>query len=204
MYNISIAGINVDIHKGPLSILHSGGADSAILLYILMMNVKETITVITCANKLKGRINPKIATNVISKCIDLTNNSNIIHSTFFVEEQTFNSLFGNVNKYFQSKQIIYTGATAFPPDTALSTFKNTTEIYSKRDPNKVRELYNGRFYAPFFNHNKKHIYNLYADLNLLDELYPITRSCEDLELREGHCGKCWWCEERHWAFGHLQ
>ena len=54
---------------------------------------------------------------------------------------------------------------------------------------------------------------MYKEANLLDELYPITRSCEYDPTSNyfkniknpgiGHCGKCWWCEERKWAFGTL-
>ena len=46
---------------------------------------------------------------------------------------------------------------------------------------------------------------------IVDELFPLTRSCESEEKGqqmldggpEEHCGKCWWCLERQWAFGRL-
>jgi 7-cyano-7-deazaguanine synthase in queuosine biosynthesis len=44
---------------------------------------------------------------------------------------------------------------------------------------------------------------IYKILNLETELFPITRSCENDDHIESHCGKCWWCQERIWAFGRL-
>ena len=47
--------------------------------------------------------------------------------------------------------------------------------------------------------------NLYKEYNLIDSLFVYTRSCEweaqnvkDPKL--GHCGICWWCQERAWGF----
>ena len=40
---------------------------------------------------------------------------------------------------------------------------------------------------------------------LLDSLFPLTYSCEgSIEATKHHtqhCKKCWWCQERYWAFG---
>ena len=43
------------------------------------------------------------------------------------------------------------------------------------------------------------------EYNLIDSLFVYTRSCEweaqnvkDPKL--GHCGICWWCQERAWGF----
>lgn len=56
---------------------------------------------------------------------------------------------------------------------------------------------------PFFNMNKKDIAKMYEDEGLMDTLWPVTRSCESETMSEGHCGECWWCQERLWAFGKL-
>ena len=60
-----------------------------------------------------------------------------------------------------------------------------------------------RAYIPLFNHNKKDIVRLYKTLNVEEQLYPVSRSCEDDTHPNFHCGKCWWCNERMWAFGYL-
>ena len=46
---------------------------------------------------------------------------------------------------------------------------------------------------------------IYQELDLMETLFPVTRSCEVTDKIEyyGHCGKCWWCEERHWGFGNV-
>jgi 7-cyano-7-deazaguanine synthase in queuosine biosynthesis len=89
------------------------------------------------------------------------------------------------------------------------------DIEEKRGLDVVKELvkcsigkYQGKLIEeievrPFFNMNKKNISAKYAELGLLDTLFPITKSCEDRSILKGHCGKCWWCLERKWAFGKL-
>ena len=62
--------------------------------------------------------------------------------------------------------------------------------------------------------DKRMIAHLYKHFNVLEELLPHTRSCEWHEgfenngvivpnPKDGHCGECWWCRERKWAFGKL-
>ena len=49
---------------------------------------------------------------------------------------------------------------------------------------------------------KKEIAKLYKILDI-ENLYSMTRSCESLTVLDAHCGECWWCKERMWAFGKL-
>lgn len=209
MYTIRINNLDFDIHNGPIGIAHSGGADSAIMLYILMKYAAGPIHVYTCANKFKHRINPKIALDVIGKLIDITGRQDVYHHTFFTERQTFNTLFDPLKQFIDSGQvnIMYTAVTALPPDEDLTDstkFSSDNGLYEKRNANVARPVYNGdkkQFYSPWFNQDKKFVAQVYEECMLTDVLYPITRSCEDTELKEGHCGKCWWCQERLWAFG---
>lgn len=71
--------------------------------------------------------------------------------------------------------------------------------------------------TPFVHEDKKQgSYNMYEQLGLLDSLFPITYSCEErdtnfkdvLSVVDGyqehsHCGQCWFCLERAYAFGRL-
>ena len=201
MNTIKLNTIDVDIHTGNIGISVSGGADSAILLYMLMKYSSGTIHVYTCSSKEKNRVSPHIALDVIGKCIDLTGKQDVHHHTYFVEKQTYQSwINGLINK---PVDVMYTGVTALPPDHVLATFSSQNDLYSKRDPNQVRPVRQGKFYMPFFNLNKQQVCEVYKDLDMLEELYPLTRSCEDLKLTSGHCGSCWWCEERKWGFGKL-
>ena len=65
---------------------------------------------------------------------------------------------------------------------------------------------------PICHINKRDLALLYGQEGILDTVYPLTRSCEHVYWEEdgtpnhpteGHCGECWWCEERMWGFGRL-
>ena len=62
----------------------------------------------------------------------------------------------------------------------------------------------GSIYTPFINMDKKDLALIYKEHNLLSTLFPITRSCVTETMNfDAHCGECWWCKERIWAFGKL-
>ena len=107
----------------------------------------------------------------------------------------------------------YYGVTLNPPVDAFPNQRGA-------DPERVL-LPNGELhpvvdsetnFQPFVNIDKKGIYELYESLGMLDELFPLTHSCEmihgkylmQLNLSK-HCGQndCWWCQERLWGFGKL-
>jgi tRNA(Ile)-lysidine synthase TilS/MesJ len=54
MKTIKVNNLNFDIHNGPIGVALSGGADSAIMLYILMKFAPGPINVYTCANHYKN------------------------------------------------------------------------------------------------------------------------------------------------------
>lgn len=74
---------------------------------------------------------------------------------------------------------------------------------------------------PFVHKDKRHgTAAMYKEMNILDELLPLTYSCENEKSEEktkldivevhgtprqeySHCGKCWFCLERAYAFGRL-
>lgn len=71
----------------------------------------------------------------------------------------------------------------------------------------VTGLYDITMYLPFAKHDKRVIFELYSHYNLLDTLYPYTWSCEnDMQAQSDnpvHCGTCYFCLERIFAFGKL-
>lgn len=203
MKTITVSNIEIDIHEGKVGICASGGVDSSLLLYILMSHLSVPLHIFTCTNKKKNFSNLKAITNVIKKCIDLTDNKNIFHHIHYVEEQNENNMY--LFSHFSLVKILYTGITQNPPIEVTDTWNQPTTENVERNPNIKRDLYhrNDTFYTPFHRINKKVIYEMYKELNLLDSLYPLTRSCENEDLLEGHCGECWWCEERLWGFGQL-
>lgn len=69
---------------------------------------------------------------------------------------------------------------------------------------KFPEIWDGWMYTPFVNMDKKDIARIYQQYGLIDTLFPLTRSCVAATTDfSKHCGKCWWCKEREWAFGKL-
>ncbi|SVD53794.1 uncharacterized protein METZ01_LOCUS406648, partial [marine metagenome] len=111
----------------------------------------------------------------------------------------------------------FSGITANPP-RSVSTFY---EDYRKGDPDwpadspfiierdpDIHHIQNdnehgpGARYSwqkPFCNLDKRVIYEYYVRYNLVDSLFPLTRSCENEQEKlidpnnEKHCEKCWWC-----------
>jgi len=208
MKTITISNVNIDIHDGPVGVGVSGGADSAIMLYIVMTYCEGPIHVYTCVSKQKNRVAPHVAINVIGKCIDLLGRTDVTHHSTFVDKQEWHNMFGEAVNDANTGKInyMYSGLTASPPNAVLEGFNEKLNMPVSRDPSIVREVYrppNGKFYAPFYNVDKQKICEVYKELGVLEDLFPVTRSCESFVLTEGHCGKCWWCEERQWGFGRL-
>ena len=197
----------VDIPDGPIGISCSGGVDSSLLLYILMANCTDTIHIFTLSNDRKGRANAVIVPKVIERCIQLTGNLNVIQHSYYAADQIENTLFDVPREYLKNKTIscIFFAITANPPTDVVFTAQGSEQ--SNRDPSTIKKEieYDGFLYQPFVNKDKKTIADIYRQLNLMETLFPVTRSCEQIGKLEyyDHCGKCWWCQERVWGFGKL-
>jgi 7-cyano-7-deazaguanine synthase in queuosine biosynthesis len=207
---ITINGVSIPLFSGNVGLSLSGGADSSLLLYILLANKKETLEVFTLASDLKGRTSAKIAANVIDKCIELTGNNKINHHVVYVDMQNDDKLFRLPREMIVENKIniMYTAVTANPPKDIADNFLTPIENseHTKRDPAIYRPIINSNWCFPFFNIDKIKIAEMYESLGLIDTLFPLTRSCE-LEYPPsnflGHCDKCWWCKERFWGFKRL-
>jgi len=207
---IEINGVSILLVEGKIGLNMSGGADSSLLLYILLSNKKETLEVFTLASDLKGRTSAKIAVNIIDKCIELTGNNNVNHHISYVDMQNNEKLFKLPTEMLENKKItkIYTGITSNPPkniaDNFLTSIDNSEQ--DERDPSIVKPIMTEVCCFPFFNIDKIKIAEMYESLGLMDTLFPLTRSCE-LEYPPsnflGHCDNCWWCKERFWGFKRL-
>jgi 7-cyano-7-deazaguanine synthase in queuosine biosynthesis len=184
----------------------SGGADSAILAYYLMKNLDSPVHFFIYASKEKQNrtINHSLA--VISKCQELTEKKDVhVHIRYAPSQERLPFLNYLVNSNIVD--IVYTGTTSIPPSNVIKTFseKLAEDITGRRDPVKIKPLWShgNKLYHPFFNIDKKGIAELYTQFGLLDTLFPLTFSCESLAHTDTHCGQCWWCQERVWAFGKL-
>ena len=169
---------------------------------------KDKIYIFTTGNKARQFKNITVANNVINRCVELTGNMNIEHRATYCDEQTWHNVFDKIEYYLKNKiiNVIYTGLTADPPQPVLDTFLSKPTQTKYRDPAVARDVlkWNGTSYTPWTNIDKKKIAQIYKEYNLIDNLFVHTRSCEWQNKGEdpglGHCGICWWCQERNWGF----
>lgn len=188
-----------------IGIKMSGGADSSLLAYLLVKHIID--------NNLDIKVHPIIIIERLSPFQELFAKP-IIE---FIEKETgfsFENLFifecaVDENKTKKMRQIeadllnleldlIVAGTTQHPksgfnepggPDE--SRIGNFPEIWDK-------------IYIPFINKDKRELAELYNQYNLIETLFPMTRSCVAVtDNFDKHCGECWWCKERIWAFGKL-
>lgn len=209
----------------------SGGADSALLCYLLAKQIMRDqlplqIQPITVDYKRPFKF---IAGNVQQQIEKLLSANGIFkeHLVYNPPEgiawsvQELADQFHKLNeKHVRENtfQLLYSGITTNPPIDIQENFNwgVLADVEAKRGHGVPKQKYRHvvtetadriyEFYElkPFFDLTKKDIAELYCNLEILDQLFPVTRSCEDLTTVEGHCGNCWWCEERQWAFGKLE
>ena len=198
------------MYPGSIGICVSGGADSALMLYFALKYSTSITHIFSLANQNKWLRNTHAAINVIGKCAELTGNYNFVHHIAYDTVQTKENLFLLPMQYIVDNTIstIYTGVTKNPPFDVIDTFTLENTEHNERDPTVLRSVKKGDWYMPWTNIDKQDLCDIYQQHNLLDTLFPITRSCEWINQEwpdpgDDHCGKCWWCEERQWGFGRL-
>jgi 7-cyano-7-deazaguanine synthase in queuosine biosynthesis len=207
-------GVYFDYYEHtPVGVSVSGGADSALLLHYLLRYNDGPIHVFTLHSDYKLGTNAHHAMQVVAHLSRETGRRDIHHHVSYVAEQTKTNLWDEVNAYLKSGtiQAVYSGVTANPPPRVTATFGMQDSTDPARSPTVARATRDGRLLTPWTNFNKQTIAQLYAQENLMDSLFPLTRSCEwapvmgeDIPDPHGaHCGQCWWCQERYWGFGKL-
>ena len=96
------------------------------------------------------------------------------------------------------------------PDDDRDPKDNPKPVFDTEDfPEFCNEELNLNRVHPLINLNKEGVADIYKQFGLMDNLFPITRSCEHADpiLTNNfttHCEKdCWWCWERLWGFGRI-
>ena len=116
---LNLNGIDFGIYRdGPVGISVSCGADSAIILYMLMKEVKHDLHIFNLiGEKRKDILEPAFDT-VVNTCVKLTGKTNyFIHKHNYPKppaELIFQIYKDSLDK--GETDIIYTGLTKFPPD----------------------------------------------------------------------------------------
>lgn len=207
---VDLGLVPLELHTGNVGISISGGADSSLLLYLLMKHTdpETKIHAISCADPRMLNVNPRHAFNVLERCMELTGNRNVLFYTYFVKIKNSKTWVTGIDHYIDNKivDVVYTGATSNPPTdmTDVPWLVNPpSETAVCRNPKDIRPLYsrNDKIYTPFTNIHKRQIAQLYREHNLMESLFPLTHSCEHPKfLHPTQCGECWWCLEREWGF----
>lgn len=104
------------------------------------------------------------------------------------------------------------GMTRNPPTIEMKKYNFYEKAERRRDQERplINEYRaNGKdlhfyIYQAYINVDKKFVAGVYKDNNLMETLFPLTRSCigtakqTDNFTRE--CRQCFWCHEKKWAF----
>ena len=209
--------------NAPVGIMTSGGADSSLLVALLMKYHKHPIHVISVAHQTTGNTEPRHAFQVLAHCVEKFDRRDVTFYSHFVPDKKPWNVIPH-DYVMQNMEYLYWGFTKLPPEGAIVDHDDTAVAATNTHDDgiiKPLEWENVRststmfgermlslpgdykIFTPFININKKTIAELYKQEDL-EEIYPITRSCESLNLKHGHCGKCWWCKEREWAFGYIE
>ena len=184
------------------------------------LNLSIATQVVEKCIQLTGNINIE---HHINYCETQTLNSLLVMPKQFIEEKRIKIVYNGVTANPPKKVLDTFKRESLELDhrdpnverDVLSSYQ--LSLVFDRDPNVERDVLSvdDIWYSPWTNIDKKIIASMFKEENLIETLFSITRSCayeptlhwfrdhaKDPGL--GHCGICWWCEEREWAFGRLQ
>ena len=189
-------------HYDRIGVWLSGGADSALGLYITQLYNENTKIVpihgLDIARWIEGQtfLSNTAADNVLNKVRKLLpEKSHLVSDVYHFEyNKQANETKGQYHQPIEDMlkerdeiQIALGFVTANPP------FKLHPQQEARRDGRdpKLRR--------PFQTINKKWVAQKYEEYGLLDNLFPLTVSC--VGNKDVPCEKCFWCKEKYWAFG---
>ena len=187
----------------------SGGADSAIVAYMLALYVTKerpeiTIHPVTIIADTKP-YQYIYACAVLRKIEELTGIVFAKHQ--YTTTDVKNNYVGGQEAFMDSlyKQELfsfhYAGITANPSeDDAPQLYTDDTTLPT--DDRSKQLVKKDNWQLPLVNVDKRGVAEHYNRLGVMEELFPLTRSCEqnDVYTFEKHCEVCWFCKERYYGF----
>ncbi len=218
---------DVNIHEEDnvkvVSLKISGGADSAIVGFMLSNYVaveRPDIKIIPITTNhprkpYQGLFAKRIIEFYKETFGDIFGKHYINNLDQIATNEDYNSAQTDIFNIANKNELIissYSGITSNPPKDEMDKFvnkykKNETGPYDDRNGKKFSVIANGPGGS---NGSKRHLVNidkkgvaeLYNNLGLMDTLFPLTRSCEEITNDfSSHCEHCWFCRERYWGFG---
>lgn len=210
----------------PMGMFLSGGPDSALTTYLLAKTIKEfgfNNPVYPITTEFLARpYNIKYAWGVLRKVeelLDFKFEQHLIfpmpnHALPISDEDKKVIMSSNIQEYDDRYNLncIVNGLTANPPITEVgdTLYGDSSKERDEADV-ILQKLKSKRVQYPFLFSNKRVVSHFYNKFDLLETLFPITRSCE-AEMKETEyftkdCFEvrpkdqcCWWCRERQWGF----
>ena len=191
----------------------SGGADSAIVGYMLSKYVateRPDIKIIPITVQQIGKNYQLIfAKRIIEFYKTEFGDIFLEHYTdISFEEDTYCTVQEKLIKHLYTENIIdfhFTGLSLNPPADVIESMINYTGWAEPADrvrTGKLKSIYEKTSCSLLINIDKKGIAELYRDLNVLDTLFPLTRSCSMFtDNFSSYCKICWHCAERLYGFG---
>ena len=99
--------------------------------------------------------------------------------------------------------------TQNPPDKDMEELGFAHLAETKRNEGRTEvHIFNkgGVSYHPFARVNKLFVKGVFEEHDLMDTLATLTGSCtggpQETDYFTKPCGKCFWCQEKKWAFGY--
>jgi len=201
-----------------LGISMSGGADSAILCYLVAKHLADInsdiiIHPFSCnwevrpwsQDKVEGIVNfIKSTTNY--KHIGQIYKFDIGNEDISKGDDHKARIFGNYTRFMLVNKMIdhfFSGKTANPAFEVMEKFVDQVRQKDRDNPTEKNIYKHHTETIPFAMVDKRFVIDMYKRHNLLNTLLPLTRSCEGSEDLTNNfrttCGLCWWCNEREWA-----
>jgi len=179
-----------------IGLLISGGLDSSLMLYLITKEIKEKNSNVefityTVEQELKGTVHhTKKIINIIEELnnISITNiivGASHAHTDYEIIYGTLDAL-NRERKSNQVLDVLYLASTKVPEE-----LKNVNGA-PRRDGRNIFSVV-----QPWSTVNKDEIVSYILKNNLL-ELVKNSHSCTMISNK--HCGECWNCIERIWAF----
>jgi 7-cyano-7-deazaguanine synthase in queuosine biosynthesis len=186
-----IAKLSLPLTKQKIGVFISGGIDSAILYYLILLKNKtlgnlHEIIPITIHRKEGSKHFAKLVINYVNACHDIEPcEALIVGDTTLPENQQVKS--GVLEAYSLGFNIVFVGVITQLPEHMIGF-----EI--------IPYLESFSFRVPFKLLDKSNVIDIIRQFKQ-EGMFHITHSCDIYEI--GRCNKCNGCRERAWGFSKL-
>jgi len=221
---------NIEINfpiKSQIVLALSGGTDSAALFYLICKHSPNAEVIPFSCEEAYNPYDIQAAENVVEFMKSKFPNSNIkdLVKGKYDESLDYTSAYhlkrnlnaGAVSKSVQldmqrdklleenPNAVFFQGMTKNPPISVQEQYplmKENAEV--RRNVDTLSTQYGKNGYRPFINVDKKFVADIFKKENLMNTLFPLTRSCVGnvwtTNLCTKECHRCFWCYEKKWAF----